>query len=80
MSIFGYFESADQTKPSFDPGMAALCPYCLKKLEAPVRTTSLMADGDCRSYFYRAHRECAETATPGQMSEIESSLTAANGL
>lgn len=73
-SIFGYFERPDQTKPTYDPGLDALCPHCLKKLEAPVRTMSLMLPGDNRSFFYRTHRACDENATPEQVMEIESSL------
>lgn len=73
-SIFGYYESADQTKPTFDPGLDALCPHCLKKLEVPVRTMSLMLPGDNRSFFYRTHRECDARASPEQVEEIESSL------
>ncbi len=72
--IFGYYERPDQTTPTFDPGMEALCPFCLRKLEPPVRTTSLMAIGDSRSFFYRAHRVCAVAATPQQEMEIESAL------
>lgn len=74
MTIFGYFDDADQTKPAFDPGLEVPCPFCLKKLELPVRTTSLMADGDNRSYFYRAHRDCADRATPEQEMQIEGSV------
>ena len=74
MSIFGYFDSAHQTKPTFDPGLEALCPYCLRQLSRPVTTTSLMLPGDDRSFFYRAHKECGANATPEQEMEIESSL------
>lgn len=73
-SIFGYFDRDDQPKPTFDPGLGALCPFCLTKLELPVRTTSLMLPGDTRSFFYRAHRPCAEFATEAQVTEIEGSL------
>lgn len=73
-SIFGYFERADQREATYDPGLDALCPHCLKKLEAPVRTTSLMLPGDSRSFFYRTHRHCAENATDEQVNQIESSL------
>lgn len=73
-SIFGYYERADQTTPTYDPGMDALCPHCLKQLERPVRTMSLLLPGDNRSFFYRTHKECDERATPEQVMEIESSI------
>lgn len=73
-SIFGYFDRADQPKPTYDPGLGVLCPFCLTKLGVPVRTTSLMLPSDNRSFFYRAHRTCAETATETQVTEVESSL------
>lgn len=73
-SIFGYYNDAGDVQPTYDPGLDVPCPFCLKTLEVPVRTTSLMAVGDNRSFFYRAHRECAVAATPEQVTEVESSL------
>lgn len=73
-SIFGYFDHAEQTAPTFDPGLDALCPHCIQKLERPVRTISLLVPGDTRSFFYRVHRDCAQRATEQQVMEIESSL------
>lgn len=73
-TIFGYFDDASQTKPTFDPGLDVLCPFCLKQLSRPLRTTSFLAIGDNRSFFYRAHRDCAENATPEQEMEVESSV------
>lgn len=73
-SIFGYFDQPEQTAPTFDPGLDALCPHCLQKLERPVRTISLLVPSDSRSFFYRVHRACAERATEQQVTEIESSL------
>lgn len=73
-SIFGYFTDSQQAAPAYDPGMDALCPFCLKKLEMPVRTTSLMLPGDERSFFYRAHRSCALGATPTEVEQVEGSL------
>ena len=74
MSIFGFYERADQTEPSYDPGLNVPCPFCLQKLERPVHTVSLMLPGDSRSFFYRSHRQCRHSATPRQIMEIESSL------
>lgn len=73
-SIFGYFSEADQTKPAYEPALGVPCPYCLKKLELPVRTTSLMLPGDSRSYFYRAHLDCANAATEVEVQQVEGSL------
>jgi hypothetical protein len=58
--VFGYFDEPGQTAPTFDPGPDAPCPICLKKLEPPVMTISLMAPGSARSYFYRIHKGCAD--------------------
>lgn len=74
MSIFGFFDSAEQITPAFDPGMAALCPFCLIKLEVPLVTTSVFLPGDDRSFFYRAHKVCENEATREQIGEIEGSL------
>ena len=71
-SIFGYFERPEQTTPTFDPGPSALCPFCLRALAMPVKTISLMKPGDARSYFYRAHKACYETADDRAIAEIES--------
>jgi hypothetical protein len=73
-SIFGYYSSPEQLQPDCDPGLEVPCPFCLKKLERPVRTISLLAVGDTRSFFYRAHRQCAVDATPEMVTDVESSL------
>lgn len=75
MSIFGYFDSPAQESPAFDPGLAMPCPFCLLSLHSgPRKTISLMAEGDPRSYFYRAHKFCYENASPQEVCAIESSL------
>ena len=72
--IFGYYDSPEQIKPAFDPGLVVSCPFCLAKLELPVKTISLMAENDDRSYFYRAHKNCYEAASEISIQEIEGSL------
>lgn len=72
--IFGYFESALDEKPTHDPGLETICPICAKNLERPVKTISLMKDGDNKSYFYRTHKDCYEQANNETITEIESSL------
>lgn len=72
--IFGYFDDAGQTAPVYDPGLAALCPFCLAGLEMPVVTTSLFLPGDDRSFFYRAHRNCEGGATAEQIGQVEGAL------
>lgn len=64
--IIGYFDSADQAEPIFDPMFEAACPYCGNKISPEdVRTHSIMgADHPTRSYFYRTHRTCDINATP----------------
>lgn len=72
-SIFGYFDKETEF-PTFDPGMNTPCPYCMRLLERPVKTISLMKPGDARSYFYRAHKKCHEYATPQEIQWFESTL------
>jgi hypothetical protein len=74
MDIFGWFESPYQEKPAHDPGLDVPCPFCLKKLERPVMSISLLREGDGRSYFYRAHKACYSTATIHECKQIEESL------
>jgi hypothetical protein len=77
-SIFGFYESADQIAPTYDPGPEALCPLCLRELGYPenkVRTVSLMkVENPNRSFFYRMHLKCAEAATGEQIMHIEGSV------
>jgi len=77
-SIFGYYESATQKSPSYDPGPDALCPVCMKELQYPenrVRTVSLMrAEFPQRSFFYRMHLPCAQGATDDEIAKIEGAV------
>lgn len=73
-SIFGYFNSVEQDVPVFDPGLSVICPFCLLQLEPPLKTISFMALGSERSYFYRAHKGCYESADQPSINEIESSV------
>lgn len=72
--VFGYYDSPEATQPAHDPGLAAICLICGKKLELPVKTISLMKEGDIRSYFYRTHKACYENANPADICLLESSL------
>ena len=73
--VFGWFDDPTQTTPSHDPGIEnAVCPLCGKNLSRPVVTTSLMAVGDNRSYFYRSHKACSLAATDEDNASVESSL------
>lgn len=72
--MFGYFES-NSASPTFDPGVNIPCLLCKKALSAPMKTISFMrADARDRSYFYRTHKDCYETAEqlePHKIREIE---------
>jgi len=74
MEIFGWFDTPSQDKPTYDPGLEAICPFCLLMLERPVVTLSLMKDGDNKSYFYRAHKHCYDAASDDERNQIEWSL------
>ena len=61
--IFGWFDDAGQTTPSYDPPYDAPCLFCGIPIDpADVRTHSLIHPGEyaARSYFYRTHRSCAD--------------------
>lgn len=86
--IYGYFTSAGQSKPEYDPGLDGVpCPICSKDLDpGDVRTISLMVpkewftdgkrvsvSGD-RSYFYRVHKSCHEPLSEVERSKVDSLL------
>lgn len=74
LDVFGYFEGLGDV-PVHDPGMEGKCPVCGKTLSRPVKTISLMPVArNGRSYFFRAHKSCWESATDEDKSHIESSL------
>jgi hypothetical protein len=78
---FGYFDSPEQTKPAFDPGIEIDCIICREKLSSPTKTISLMREdrGDNRSYFYRVHAGCYLLLDEELITEIES-VVIDNGL
>lgn len=71
-AFYGYFDDPQQVSPAFDPGLSVDCPYCGKKLSAPVVTTSMMrSEHPDRSYFYRAHKACLQDATQADIDRVE---------
>ena len=72
--LFGYFEHGFEAEPTHDPGLDVDCLFCLKRLSAPLKTISLMKDGDKRSFFYRSHKDCYEGASAEEITEYESQL------
>lgn len=69
---YGWFESAADQQPTYDPPHHAPCLYCgLPMTDDDVRTHSVMSRyGAERSYFYRTHRTCDEAASEGQQQAI----------
>lgn len=65
-SLVGYYDSALQTKPVYDPGLDVICLSCGKALEEPVKTISVSAVDSDRSLFYRVHKHCFDNATEEQ--------------
>lgn len=78
MPLFGYFDDPAQTEPAFDPGLDVDCLICHTKLSRPMLCVDLMLDDpnlggrDSRSYFYRVHKECYESLTPEQVTDLDS--------
>lgn len=71
--IFGWFDDHGPL-PAHDPGLNVNCLICAKPLTAPVKTISLMKQGDNRSFFYRCHKACYENLPASEISDLESSL------
>lgn len=73
--FYGFFDYPEQFKPTFDPGMAALCPVCHKPMNQHgpnnIVTISLYVEGDTRSYFYRAGKSCYEGLNDFQQGLID---------
>lgn len=76
--MVGYFDSAEQEEPTFDPGMDVPCPVCHKILRGqPVVTPSLLlwdydsTKGD-RSYFYRVHKACYQGLSEQAITALDS--------
>lgn len=72
--VFGWFDKPENEQPTHDPGLAAICPICGKQLEKPIKTISLMKQGDSKSYFYRTHKTCYDNLSEEEICQIESSL------
>jgi hypothetical protein len=72
--IFGWFDDWKQTIPAHDPGLNGNCLICGKKLSRPLKTISLLKDGDSKSYFYRCHEACYDNTGSEDVAFIESSL------
>lgn len=83
--IYGYFNSPQDAKPTYDPGTGVQCPVCSHTLgrhtmEHPIVTISLMMDGDTRSYFYRVHGECFNSLTDEQKLVLDEGIIGARAM
>jgi hypothetical protein len=72
--LLGYFDSAEQERPTFDPGPDVPCVICYKPLSAPLMTLSAMKPGGSRSYFYRAHKACYRGLSEREVEALEWSM------
>ena len=68
LKMYGWFDSAAATTPTFDPWPNAPCPHCGEAItELDVKTHSFAkADMPERSYFYRTHKTCDENVTEAE--------------
>lgn len=75
-SIFGFYDDPHATRPAYDPGREALCPYCLTPVghDRPIKTISLMGANPKRSYFYRVHADCLASATSEDVQRVEGAV------
>jgi hypothetical protein len=72
--IYGWYDQPDQPieHPTFNPSFPGPCLFCGKDTsEDDVRTHSLMPMISARSYFYRTHRTCSQSATTEQSRQID---------
>lgn len=69
---YGYFLNADQDVPEFDPGLNVSCPVCERLLSPPLKTISVLLEGDDRSFFYRTHKACYENLTGDEKTKLDS--------
>lgn len=80
MSVhFGYFDDVDQEYPAYDPGLSINCPICERLLSAPMKTISVMLEGDSRSYFYRTHKACYESLSEEEATALDSQIVDVRG-
>lgn len=70
--IYGYFTQANQDVPEYDPGLNVNCPICNQLLSAPMKTISVMLEGDSRSFFYRTHKPCYENLSEEEVTKLDS--------
>lgn len=78
---YGYFSGAGETNPTYDPGLHVECPICHNLLSNPLITISLMNfanEEDPRSYFYRTHKNCYDSLTEREKSEMDSIILDTN--
>jgi len=72
--LYGWYDRADQPvdQPTYNPAFPGMCLFCgTATTEEDVRTHSIMPMGAKRSYFYRTHRTCHETASDEQRNHID---------
>ena len=77
LQFVGWFDSAEQTEPTYEPPFPGPCIVCMKPMSADdVRTYSLMwADRAYnKSVFYRMHRTCAESLTPAELGAYDGAV------
>ena len=72
--IYGWYERSDQPidQPTYNPAFPGVCLFCGGLTsEEDVRTHSLMAVNARRSFFYRTHRTCHESANDEARNAID---------
>lgn len=72
--IYGWYDRPDQPvdMPTYDPPHDAPCPFCGGPITpTDIRTHSMLMEGSSRSFFYRSHRSCHQTADVMQQSAID---------
>jgi hypothetical protein len=74
--LYGWYDRADQPidQPTYNPAFPGPCLFCGDNTSEEDVHCLMYLEGPRahkRSYFYRTHRTCHETATPAQSREID---------
>lgn len=80
--FYGWFDDAEQEKPSYDPPHYGPCLFCGRAIRPEdIKTHSILRDGYAeRCYFYRTHKSCADRdRTHIAMDDIVFSMIERNG-
>lgn len=80
--LIGYFETAEQQAPTYDPPHTGPCIVCYRPMANGTRRTISLLEQlpnapSRRCLFYRGHRECLDRLSQREQNDIDESVMAA---